>query len=49
MAYTVTRILQRYDRIENRMKAPAVFKADIVLQPADGVQLSFFQSHSEKA
>jgi len=48
MAYTVTRILQRYDRIENRMKGPATFKADIVLQPADGVQLEFYKAQSEK-
>ena len=48
MAYTVTRILQRYDRIENKMKGPATFKADIVLQPADGVQLAFYKAKSEK-
>jgi hypothetical protein len=44
MAYTVTRILQRYAYIENRMSGPAHLKADIVLQPATGVQLAFFEA-----
>jgi cytochrome P450 len=44
MAYTITRVLQRFERIENRMKAPPPYKADIVLQPADGVQLAFYEA-----
>ena len=41
MAYTITRILQKYDRIENRMDAPPPLKCDIILQPANGVQVAF--------
>jgi len=47
MAYTVIRILQRYERVENRMAAPPEYKADIVLQPADGVHIAFVEG--EKA
>lgn len=42
MGYTITKILQTYDRIENRMDAPPKMKTDIVLQPAEGVQIAFF-------
>jgi hypothetical protein len=48
MAYTVTRILQRFERIENCMAAPPPYKSDIVLQPADGVQLAFFEVGSSE-
>lgn len=41
MGYTVTRILQKYERVENRMSAPPKWKADIVLQPAEGVHIAF--------
>jgi cytochrome P450 len=47
MAYTITRILQTYERIENRMPAPPKYQTDIVLQPADGVQIAFYKG--EKA
>lgn len=42
MAYTITRILQKYERIENRMSKPPGWKTDIVLQPAEGVQIALF-------
>jgi cytochrome P450 len=44
MAYTVIRIMQRYDRFECRMDKPPGMKTDIVLQPAEGVQLAFFEA-----
>jgi hypothetical protein len=47
MQYTVVRIFQKYSRLENRMSGPAKYRADIVLQPADGVEMAFFES--EKA
>ena len=47
MAYTVVRILQTYERIECRMDAFPMMKADIVLQPANGVEIAFFKG--EKA
>lgn len=43
MAYTTIRIMQKYDRIENRMTKPPGMQTDIVLQPSDGVQLAFFE------
>jgi hypothetical protein len=43
MQYTVVRILQKYTRLENRMSGPAKYRADIVLQPADGVEMAFFE------
>jgi cytochrome P450 len=49
MAYTVVRILQKYDRVECRMDAPPPRKTDIVLQPADGVQVAFFEAAKEKS
>ena len=49
MAYTVTRIFQRYERIENRMPEPPKFRTDIVLQPASPVLLDFYEVGSEKA
>jgi len=49
MAYTVTRLFQRYERIENRMPEKPKFKSDIVLQPASPVLLDFYEVGSEKA
>ena len=48
MAYTVVRILQRYDRIENRMTSRPPMKTDIVLQPANGVQVAFYEAVEEQ-
>jgi cytochrome P450 len=44
MSYTVVRILQRYGRMENRMASPPKMKTDIVLQPAEGVQVAFYDA-----
>jgi cytochrome P450 len=43
MAYTITRIFQRYERVVNRMPGPAEMRADIVLQPAAPVLLQFVE------
>lgn len=47
MGYTIVRMLQRYERIENFMQgvdggAPCL-KAEIVLQPGQGVRVGFFE------
>lgn len=47
MAFTVTRILQKYERIENRMSAPPKWKTDIVLQPAEGVQIALYEAKAQ--
>lgn len=47
MGYTVTRILQKYDKVENRMAAPPKWKTDIVLQPAEGVQIAFYAAKAQ--
>ncbi|KAF2173799.1 hypothetical protein M409DRAFT_16070 [Zasmidium cellare ATCC 36951] len=41
MAYTVTRILQTFERVESRMDGFPGTKSDIVLQPARGVYVAF--------
>jgi cytochrome P450 len=41
MAYTVVRILQRYERVESRQEEFPMFRSDIVLQPAHGVKVCF--------
>ncbi|KAF2402250.1 cytochrome P450 alkane hydroxylase-like protein [Trichodelitschia bisporula] len=43
MAYTVTRILQRYSRVECAMAEPPQLKTDIVLQPAEGVMVRLLE------
>ncbi|KAK4498135.1 hypothetical protein PRZ48_010791 [Zasmidium cellare] len=43
MAYTVTRILQTFERVESRMDGFPGTKSDIVLQPARGVYVAFVQ------
>lgn len=48
MGYTIVRILQKYERIENRMTEAPKMKTDIVLQPANGVQVAFFETRGEK-
>ncbi|KAF2671178.1 cytochrome P450 alkane hydroxylase-like protein [Microthyrium microscopicum] len=48
MGYTITRILQRYSSIQNRMSEPPMLKADIVLQPGSGVQLAFFEDEKSQ-
>ncbi len=41
MAYTVVRILQRFERIESRQDEFPMFRSDIVLAPARGVKVAF--------
>lgn len=47
MAYTVTRILQVYDRVENKMEKPPKYRTDIVIQPSEPVKVIFHRA--EKA
>ena len=47
LAYTVVRILQTYERIECRMDAFPMLKADIVLAPAHGVDIAFFKREKQ--
>ncbi|KAK5119461.1 hypothetical protein LTR85_007561 [Meristemomyces frigidus] len=47
MAYTVVRILQTYERLESRMDSFPMLKADIVLQPANGVRVAFFKGEKQ--
>ena len=47
LAYTVVRILQTYQRIECKMDAFPMLKADIVLQPAHGVNIAFFKGEKQ--
>jgi len=52
MGYTIVRLLQRYERIENHMQAVdggnPCLKAEIVLQPGQGVRVGFFGKAGEK-
>lgn len=48
MAYTVTRILQRYERVETRMNGEEPgWQSDIVLQPAKGVRVALYESKKQ--
>jgi len=50
MAYTVVRILQKFERVEDRNEAFPGMRTDIVLQPANGVHVAFFEAKTgEKA
>lgn len=44
MGYTVVRILQRFGRVEFRGEGAPGMKTDIVLQPAGGVRVAFFEA-----
>jgi cytochrome P450 len=50
MSYVLTRLFQRYDRIDNYMAeidgGNPTMKADIVLQPADGVKVAFWEANN---
>ncbi|KAF7190710.1 Cytochrome P450 52A1 [Pseudocercospora fuligena] len=46
LAYTVTRILQTFERVECRMDEYPGTKTDIVLQPAKGVYVAFVKAES---
>lgn len=48
MGYTAVRILQRFERVECRMAEKPKMKTDIVLQPAEGVQVAFFEAAEGK-
>jgi hypothetical protein len=47
MGYTIVRLLQRFERVENHMHGvdggSPCLKAEIVLQPGQGVRVSFFE------
>lgn len=47
MAYTVCRVVQRFARLESRMEGVdggnPTLKAEIVLQPGDGVRVAFWE------
>ncbi len=45
ISYTVVRILQQFDRIEKYWPGDEVVtKADIILSPANGVQIGFWEA-----
>lgn len=48
MAYVLTRLFQRYERIDNYMGAidggDPTLRAEIVLQPGDGVKVGFWEA-----
>jgi cytochrome P450 len=48
MAYVLTRLFQRYERVESLMHAVdggrPTLRADIVLQPGDGVKVAFWEA-----
>jgi cytochrome P450 len=50
MGYTVVRVVQRFARCESRMggREPVGYKSDIVLQPAEGVRVAFFEEAEER-
>jgi cytochrome P450 len=51
MGYTIVRMLQRYERIENFMGnvdgGEPCLKAEIVLQPGQGVRVGFFEARKQ--
>lgn len=53
MTYTIVRLLQRFERIENRMDpidgGNPCLKAEIVLQPGQGVWVVLHEKSEEKA
>jgi cytochrome P450 len=48
MGYTIVRLLQRFERVENHMQqvdgGSPCLKAEIVLQPGQGVRVGFFEA-----
>ena len=52
MGYVLTRLFQRYDRVESHMGpidgGNPRLKADIVLVPGDGVKVSFWEAKRER-
>ncbi len=51
MGYVLTRLFQRYERIDNYMGeidgGNPTLKAEIVLQPGDGVKVGFWEAKKE--
>lgn len=51
MGYVLTRMFQRFDRVESFMQAKdggnPLLKAEIVLQPGDGVDVAFWEAKKE--
>lgn len=47
MAYTIVRVLQKFERVEGFMEGvdggKPKLKAEIVLQPGDGVRVGFWE------
>lgn len=52
MGYVLTRLFQRFERVESYMNqvdgGNPTLKAEIVLQPGDGVNVAFFLPQSSK-
>lgn len=52
MSYVLTRLFQRFERVESYMDqvdgGNPTLKAEIVLQPGDGVKVAFFLPESSK-
>lgn len=52
MGYVLTRLFQRFERVESYMgrvdRGNPTLKAEIVLQPGDGVNVAFFLPESSK-
>jgi hypothetical protein len=48
MGYTIVRLLQKFEKIENHMgkvdSGDPCLKAEIVLQPGQGVRVAFLES-----
>lgn len=44
MGYTITRLLQKFDRVESCTRGDTGEKADIVLRPAEGVQVRLWET-----
>ena len=50
MAYTIVRIMQRFERIEKYWPGTEVqFKAEIVLTPLEGVEIGFWETGYDDA
>ncbi|KAL2165242.1 hypothetical protein VTH06DRAFT_538 [Thermothelomyces fergusii] len=48
MGYVLTRLFQRYDRVDNHTPRHPGLKADVVLQPAEGVRVGLWEARTEK-
>ncbi|KAI2465077.1 cytochrome P450 52A11 [Annulohypoxylon bovei var. microspora] len=48
MAYVLTRIFQRYDRVDSYMAGEPKLKAEIVIQPGDGVTVALWEARRDE-